>query len=507
MREFLSFYKLGAVGALWVCLCSLLFAGTEDNETLIVIDTKKVSRVFKTHPIGININVLMDSESKRLAGSRNLVEALKELGVTTLRFPEGELGDAYLWATPPFPAKSAPAPKWSLGGPQSWPSSDSRFSTADFKPLPDIMSFDTFMEICLKTKSDPIIIVTYDAAYKSADKVLFKPTLDELKTSAVEWVRYANITNKWGIRYWEIGNETDMHPETYGGADPGAKQYALDVVAFSKAMKEVDPSIKIGINVFRNIRLAELLKVPELWRHVDYISLHNYPTYGWSKGYETFRSGKSDFAASFREADSLIAASDLKSKDKERLEFLVTETNAFDWDKIKGWKNQADLGHCLVNFDIIGQTLSQPRVQSLQQWVTRWIDNNKNISPYYLADSLTQNNRLTPMGHSVAIWANHIGENLLTVKNSNPSVIAYASAKPSAESVAIFLLNKELIPTTVALSLKNFPKWSTAETHVLTGENPESPTVTLKTGTMANNPTALKNVMLPALSITVIKIQ
>ena len=54
---------------------------------------------------------------------------------------------------------------------------------------------------------------------------------------AAEWVRDANIKNKWDVKYWDIGNEVWiwLFPE----------EYARFVVEYSKAMKAVDPTIKI----------------------------------------------------------------------------------------------------------------------------------------------------------------------------------------------------------------------------------------------------------------------
>lgn len=76
-------------------------------QDLVEVDAAKVLRTFDRNPIGINVNHLMDADSKRPAGSRPLTSVLKELGVGSLRFPEGELGDSYLWAVPPFPVQSA----------------------------------------------------------------------------------------------------------------------------------------------------------------------------------------------------------------------------------------------------------------------------------------------------------------------------------------------------------------------------------------------------------------
>lgn len=442
-------------------------------QDLIEVDPSKVLRTFDRNPIGINVNHLMDADAKRPAGSRPLTAALKELGVGSLRFPEGELGDSYLWAVPPFPAQAASRPQWALRGPGLWPSKDARFSTPDFQPLPDVMGFDSFLDLVKATGAQPVIIVAYDSAYKKIGEGDTRPALPDLIASAAAWVHYANVTKRQGIRYWEIGNESDIVPEAHSGGDPGAKQYADDVVAFARAMKAEDPSIKIGINVWQNKRLTELLAFPELWAQVDFVSLHNYPTYGWKNGYETFRSGEQNFAGPIQEAEALLQQSSLSAEDKQRIEFLVTETSPIDWAKTEKWPNVADHGHALVMFDIIGQTLLQPRVTQLHQWVTRWIHNDETDQPLRVYDALTPDNQLTPMGHALALWGRHIGTQLVAATGTD-RVHAYASVTPATGRLVVFLLNKDTRPQRVALALHNLKNPRVESVHCFAAPNAES---------------------------------
>jgi hypothetical protein len=69
---------------------------------------------------------------------------------------------------------------------------------------------------------------------------------------AAGWVKYANVDKHYGVKYWEIGNEVPGNGH-YGSkweidqhADTSPKAYATNLVAFSKAMKAVDPTVKIG---------------------------------------------------------------------------------------------------------------------------------------------------------------------------------------------------------------------------------------------------------------------
>jgi hypothetical protein len=471
------------------------------SSQVVEVDAARVLRTFERNPIGININHLMDSDVKRPANSRPLAAALKEMGVASLRFPEGELGDSYLWAVPPFPAEAAARPQWALRGPGLWPANDPRFSTPDFQPHPEIMGFDAFLDLAGATGAEPVIIVAYDSAYKKIGPGDTRPDLQQLITSAAAWVRYANVTKARGIRYWEIGNESDISPEAHSGGDPGAPQYAEDFVAFARAMKAEDPSIKIGINVCKNKRLAALLEFPALWTQVDFVSLHNYPTFGWKAGYETFVSSRPNLIGGIEEANTLLQNSALSSADKNRVEFLVTETNTIDWAKEGRWKNTADHGHALVMFDVIGQTLLQPRVSHLQHWVTRWIHNDETDRPLRVYDALTPDNQFTPMGHALSLWARHIGRHLVAATGTD-KVHAYATISPADGRMAVFLLNKDLQPQRISLKLQNVAALQVDAIHQLSAATPQDTTSELVALPVSSRP--LDGMELPSLSITVL---
>jgi hypothetical protein len=94
-------------------------------------------------------------------------------------------------------------------------------------------------------------------------------------------VRYTNKTKGYGIKYWEIGNEvfssyseTDFHDHPNSG-----DTYAKYEPAFYKAMKDVDPTIKIGVPVSLSIYSYQTgFTLPVLaGASYDAVIFHNYP--------------------------------------------------------------------------------------------------------------------------------------------------------------------------------------------------------------------------------------
>jgi len=67
---------------------------------------------------------------------------------------------------------------------------------------------------------------------------------------AAGWVRSSNVTNHYGFKYWEIGNECYGSWETDSNTYPhDAYTYGVRAAAYAQQMRAADPSIKIGVVV------------------------------------------------------------------------------------------------------------------------------------------------------------------------------------------------------------------------------------------------------------------
>lgn len=89
---------------------------------------------------------------------------------------------------------------------------------------------DAFMDFCKKTGSTATISVNLR---------------DGTPEQAAELVRYVNITKKYGITYWAIGNEPTLFAQEVGEGPYGVADYNREFREFAAAMKAVDPSIKL----------------------------------------------------------------------------------------------------------------------------------------------------------------------------------------------------------------------------------------------------------------------
>ncbi len=138
------------------------------------------------------------------------VDLISQANVGMMRYPGGSYGDGYHWQTNTV-----------TGGGYVAPGTD----------------FDSFMNTVQASGSQAILIANYGTGTPQ---------------EAADWVRYANITKGYHDQYWEIGNE--VYGNGYYGADweldnhasKSPATYASNVVQYAKAMKAVDPTIKIG---------------------------------------------------------------------------------------------------------------------------------------------------------------------------------------------------------------------------------------------------------------------
>jgi hypothetical protein len=154
---------------------------------------------------------------------------LKSAGTNVIRFPGGTESDTYDWRT----------------------------NTDVVSGQRQAVDFDQYATLLARTGAQGMVTVNYgtgDAAGASGSPAETGAQL------AADWVRYANVTHHYGIKYWEIGNEIYGNG-TYGGSwEPdrhcaagsnptncGPAVYAQTAKAYISAMKAVDPSIVVGL--------------------------------------------------------------------------------------------------------------------------------------------------------------------------------------------------------------------------------------------------------------------
>ena len=452
---------LAALYLLALCISAAVPAAAQD---VITVDVTAVIADVSRKPIGINVNFLLDDDVNRAAAIVSLADALKKAGVKYLRYPGGEKSDAYLWSVPPYQSAVPTLARWASGDwpdNQEWPSYDRQLVEADgrtFKVSP--LDFDEFMAVCQEIGCVPTIVVCYDSMYKDAQPGGVAPGRAELLETAREWVRYANVTRKYGIKYWEIGNETWL-PHYNGSAT--AANYARDLVDFSRAMKAVDPTILIGANGESDSWWRAVL--PTAAAAIDFLAVHNYPAMNWGS-FSYYQNNNINLMSVVHAAQQAIK-SYAPAADRNRLMIASTEVNSADWSG--GWPHVNDLGHAIALFDTVGAHLLNPRVAFTQLWNTRWSGNDTASTPV-LWDALDKHNELQSTGRAMAIWGQFLKDQIVS-SSSTVKVRSYTTFSPSSGKLTVFLINKDSVARSTSVALRNAADRFVVDTWVFSGKD------------------------------------
>ncbi len=202
---------------------------------------------------------LSDKEGYRT----DVITAVKNLGVSILRYPGGNFASGYNWKDGIGPKDQRPVrPELAWNDIET-----NRFGT------------DEFLQYCQRIGAEPFICINAGLG-----------TIDQAR----EWVEYTNEARHtywadqrrkngrdapWKVTYWGLGNEIDG-PWQLG--HKSADEYARFALEAAKAMRSVDRGIKLIASGSSNYGAGadwagwNRTVVNTLRDQIDYISLHTY---------------------------------------------------------------------------------------------------------------------------------------------------------------------------------------------------------------------------------------
>lgn len=463
------------------------------DSDLITVDTTVAVKDLAARPVGINTNYLLDDDASR-PGALPLKDAMASLGVKYLRYPGGEKSDSYLWSVPPFDRS---VPTLARTGPWEWPSGDGTLVQPDGRTFwASPLDFDEFVSVAKSVGGEPVLVVCFDSMYKAATAGGTAPTRQQLLDTAREWVRYANKTKLYGIKYWELGNETYLNH--YNGS-ASATTYANDLIEFSQVMKAVDPTLLIGANGSGSAWWQTVLSIAG--PSIDFLAIHEYPAWNW-KSYEYYRTSSPNLVWEITTATNAINTH-APVADRSRLFIAVTEANSADWST-GGWPHVNTQGHAVVLFEQLGRELSHPRVRFTQVWNTRWVNNGS--APPELWDALTPTNGLHASGRVVSIWNTYLLEKLVS-STSTAMVRTFTSHSPGTRRANVFLINKDTVARSAGVTVRPGVAAQSATRWTLAGTGSEDTQPIWSQGSNVSVSNNQLSVTLPPVSITVVSLR
>ena len=237
------------------------------------------------------------------------VALLHEMGTRIVRLPGGSASDQYHWMS-----------NTTLTNTWQWAT-----------------SFANFVHVITNSSVNAQAIITVNYGTGTTNE-------------AASWVRFSNVTNHFGFKYWEIGNENYGTWETDSNTFPNdGYTYAVRAAKFFAVMKSADPTIKIGVPVvpgentyingytshpIYNARTGQtnygwtpvvLATLKSLGVQPDFLVHHVYPEYG-SDSDATLLQAASNWTADA--ADLRQQLTDYVGSAGTNTELLATENNA-----------------------------------------------------------------------------------------------------------------------------------------------------------------------------------
>jgi alpha-L-arabinofuranosidase len=435
----------------------LLFAWCNviSAQPIIHVDVTRPLSDVSANPVGMNTCWLTDSDVLHPDAARNFTETVSYLGMGSLRFPYGALADDYLWTTPPYAdAMHGLTPRIAVmpadARHEQWP----EYVNADGSFNND-MDFDDFIKVCQRTGAEPVIMVNILSYLHKGG-----PTLEQLKDTAVEWVRYANVVRDYNVKFWEIGNEVE------GKYSNNMDDYIDIYLELYDRMKAVDPTIKLGYGAHaREHWFNEIIKrYPD---KVDFLIPH--PYVNTLKNYEEYLAHDGSTLLIERVDRAVHAIRKWAPPEhKKRIKALVTECSSFSWRG--NWNNHDNnMLKAMVYFEMLGNMLNQPEVEYVHFWGAHspWRDKNVNADDR----ALDWNNRVLPMGYASKVMADFLRDQMVYADRVTGHIRTWASYAPDTKSLTVYLLNKNSREERAVLQLQHYDGTVNPERWTFSGIN------------------------------------
>lgn len=202
-------------------------------------------------------NPLSDPDGYRT----DVMDAVKKLGVSILRYPGGNFSSGYNWTDGIGPKDQRP-----VRAELAWHDLESnRFGT------------DEFLKYCERIGAEPYICINAGLGSVDDARHWVEYTNESRHTYWADQRRKNGREEPYRVNYWGLGNEIDG-PWQLGHKN--ADDYAKFALEAAKAMRLVDPTIKLVASGSSNYGADWLgwnrTVVNALRNQIDYISLHTY---------------------------------------------------------------------------------------------------------------------------------------------------------------------------------------------------------------------------------------
>jgi alpha-L-arabinofuranosidase len=404
-----------------------------------VIDAGKILRAIPKELFGTNIewvrngNGVWNPETK--APQPQMARMARDLGVTVVRYPGGGFADYYHWQQGVGNTRPTVKDVLDSGSSPIW------FGTNEL------------MTFCRSVGAVPMLsvnVVTGNAA------------------EAADWVAYCNRSDHaqraqdgsaapYGVKYWEIGNEQYIKSASTVGINAPmdaylpTDAYLQKFKSYAAAMKQVDPTIRVGAIGGLNFGRYALMHdntwtravLQQAGSQIDFLAVHN--SYAplvvvepqppsFTDTYQAMLAFPSEVEQNLHDLDQQIRT--YAPADAERIAIAVTEWGPlFAFLPDNPWVDHCKtLGSALYVASMMQVFLRAPRLQ---------IATFFKLTDDSFAGWLTANGEPKPSYYALQMFSRHFGEQLVSASINGPTfhskavgMVAAAADVPYLDIVA-----------------------------------------------------------------------
>ncbi|MFN7922957.1 MAG: alpha-L-arabinofuranosidase C-terminal domain-containing protein [Bryobacteraceae bacterium] len=266
-------------------------------------------------------SALSDSNGYR----KDVMEAIKGLGVTLLRWPGGNFVSGYNWKDGIGPRNLRPVrPEGAWGALE-----------------PNTFGTDEFLQYSEKIGVEPYVCINAGLGTVEEARQWIEYTNESRDTYWAQQRRKNGRDKPYNVKYWGLGNEIDG-PWQLGHKN--AEDYVKFALEAAKAMRRVDPGIKLIASGSSNFRAGSdwigwNRKVLDgLAGEIDYISLHTYIG-NRANDFEQFLSVSQDIDHRIEVVEGLIRATQSGRQNPRPIAIAYDEWNV--WYRARGTSEHA----------------------------------------------------------------------------------------------------------------------------------------------------------------------
>jgi alpha-L-arabinofuranosidase len=405
----------------------------------ITIDVSASGTDISHNPTGFCLSFFNDNPKNFESATTSFPDAIRATGAGSLRYPMGTLGENYLFHQPGDYDNAVNGLRPMVASLQELPKNAIFQNAVDAGGFYNskILGFDDLMALCRETGTQPVIMVSAQGHLFPGSTVSYQ----DMITNAAEWVRYANVTNNYNVKYWEIGNEIDNQIPLMT-----AQEYGVLLKDYYIAMKEVDPTVKIGAGLHTKKDYYRYI-AKNYSDYLDFFVTHLYMMEGVGSESQ-YRNSTSDFISKYRDFSSIV---DQELPAGKNVGWMISEYSSFIFQNDPfGDKNTMLKG--MASFERLAGMISfDDRIVYTHFWVTHspW----RNIMTD--ADAFDNNNNLTPQARSVQMIGTFLQDRMLQVKRVTGMIRAFASYSSGSNKLTVWLLNKGEEENQVNLNIVN----------------------------------------------------